>query len=183
MRKIFQGAIVFAVALLAQSCLKDKITKTYPILVPIYKEKAEVYSNIKSNPAREVKAPGKIFLYGNYIFLNEVDKGVHVIDNSDPSIPVVKAFIDIPGNVDMAVKGNTLYADLYTDLVLVDISNPMQAQFIKYVRMFFPKEIILTVLWLTAAGSLLTGYKKTLRLRSGLAPAVFQLSLCYGCHE
>ena len=92
---------------------------------PVYKTTAEVRANIKSNPAREIKEPGKIVILGNYIFLNEVDKGIHVIDNSNPSSPQNIAFIDIPGNVDLAVKGNRLYADLYTDLVTLDISNPL----------------------------------------------------------
>jgi hypothetical protein len=122
-----------------QSCLKDKVTKTYTILTPVYKEKSEVYANIKSNAPAAVKAPGKIFLYGNYIFLNEVDKGVHIIDNTNPSNPVIKAFINIPGNLDIAVKGNTLYADLYSDLVVVDITNPLQAKFVKYVPDIFPE--------------------------------------------
>ena len=52
-------------------------------------------------------------------------KGIHVIDNSNPSSPKNIAFIDIPGNIDLAVKGNMLYADLYTDLVTLDISNPL----------------------------------------------------------
>jgi hypothetical protein len=124
---------------LFHACLKDDLTHTYSILVPVYKSKDEVYANIKSNPSQEIKAPGKIFLYGNYIFLNEVDKGVHVIDNSNPANPVLKTFIDIPGNLDIAVKGNTLYADLYTDLVAVDISNPLQARFIKYIPGVFPE--------------------------------------------
>ena len=70
-------------------------------------------------------------MYGNYIFLNEVNKGVHIIDNSNPAKPSIKAFINIPGNVDIAVKGSTLYADLFADLVVVDISNPLDAAFKK----------------------------------------------------
>lgn len=123
---------------LLQSCLKDKIAHTYSIYVPVFKSKSEVYANIKSNQPRDISKPGKLFLYGNYIFLNEVDKGVHVIDNSNPAAPVVKTFIDIPGNVDIAVKGNTLYADLYTDLVVVDITDPMHARFVKYIPKVFP---------------------------------------------
>jgi hypothetical protein len=125
--------------ILLQGCLKDKITKTYSILRPVYKSKTEVYANIKSNAPRDITVPGKIFVLGNYIFLNEVDKGVHVIDNSNPASPVVKTFIDIPGNLDIAVKGNTLYADLYSDLVVVDITNPLQANFVKYIPHVFPE--------------------------------------------
>jgi len=139
MKKISMLIICSSILFLFQACFKDKLTHTYSILVPVYKSKTEVYANIKSNQPREIQSPGKIFLYGHYIFLNEIDKGVHVIDNSDPAHPVIKAFIDIPGNMEIAVKGNTLYADIYKDLVAVDISDPMQARFIKYVPNVFPQ--------------------------------------------
>jgi hypothetical protein len=79
-----------------------------------------------------------LFILGNYIFLNEVDKGVHIIDNAIPTQPRNIAFIDIPGNVDIAVKGTTLYADLYTDLVAIDISSPLQPKLTKVVENVFP---------------------------------------------
>jgi hypothetical protein len=116
-----------------QSCLKDKLTHSYTIYTPIYETKEQVKLNIKSNPAEEIVSPGNLFVYGHYIFLNEMNKGVHIIDNADPSNPVDKAFIDIPGNLDIAVKGNILYADMYQDLVAVDISDPLQAKLVKTV--------------------------------------------------
>ena len=134
--KIF--LLVASTAFLFQSCLKDRILHTYTIAIPVYKEKSEVYANIKSNAPQAVTQPGKMYLYGNYIFLSDVDKGVHIIDNSNPANPVHKAFINIPGNLDIAVKGNTLYADLYTDMVVVDITNPLAARFVKYIPYVFP---------------------------------------------
>ena len=80
-------------------------------------------------------------MYGNYIFLNEVNKGVHIIDNTNPVNPVIKSFINIPGNVDIAVKGSTLYADLYTDLVVVDITDPLNATLKKVVTKVFPERV------------------------------------------
>jgi hypothetical protein len=139
MKKAIPYITFVAICLFLQGCLKDKLTKTYQIRVPVYKEKSEVYANIKSNEPRSIQSPGKIFIYGNYIFLNEVDKGVHIIDNSNPSSPIVKSFIDIPGNLDIAVKGNTLYADLYTDLVVIDIADPLDAAFVKYLPDIFPE--------------------------------------------
>lgn len=124
---------------LMQGCLKDTLVRTYSYYEPVYKLRSEVFANIKSNAPREINNPGKIYLYGHYIFLNEVDKGIHIIDNSNPAAPVRKAFIDIPGNLDIAVKGNTLYADLYTDLVTVDISDPQNARFVKNVPHVFPE--------------------------------------------
>ena len=139
MKKFLKLAAYCTVLFLFQGCVKDKITHTYTILTPIYQTKTEVFGNIKSNAPKTVQSPGKVFIYGQYIFLNEVDKGVHVIDNSNPSNPVEKAFIDIPGNIDIAVKGNTLYADMYDDLVAIDISNPLQAKLVKDIPGVFPE--------------------------------------------
>jgi hypothetical protein len=139
MKKIQIAATAIVLSFLFQGCLKDKLTHTYSIMEPVYKSKDEVYANIKSNAPSPIQSPGKIFIYGHYIFLNEIDKGVHIIDNTDPANPVAKAFIDIPGNLDIAVKGNILYADLYTDLVVVDISNPEHAKFLQYIADVFPE--------------------------------------------
>jgi len=131
-------SLLFSV--LFSGCTKDtcKHTHTYTWYEPLYKTSAEVRANIKSNPPTAIKAPGKIVIIGKYIFLNEVDKGIHVIDNTHPSSPVNIAFIDIPGNIDIAVKGNTLYADLYTDLVTLDIANPLNVTKTKIIDGVFP---------------------------------------------
>ena len=139
MRKLFVWTAVLASIFMLSSCMKDKLTKTYTIFEPVYRDKATVLGEIKSNPARSIQNPGKIYKYGNFIFLNEVNKGVHVIDNNNPSNPLIKAFISIPGNVDIAVKGNILYADLYTDLVVINISDPLQATLVKLVPRIFPE--------------------------------------------
>jgi hypothetical protein len=141
MRKIILLPFLAILAFALQSCLKDKITKTYSVFEPIYKSKAEVQAEIKSSTAVSIANPGKIYMYGNYIFLNEVNKGVHIIDNTNPSNPVIKSFINIPGNVDIAVKGSTLYADLYTDLVVVDITDPLNATLKKVVTKVFPERV------------------------------------------
>jgi hypothetical protein len=107
-----------------QSCVKDKCTQQYTFWEPFYKTKTEVRNNIKSNAPRDVRQPGKIYIRGHYIFLNDVDRGIHIIDNTNPQSPQKLAFIDIPGNMDMAVKGNMLYADMYTDIVTIDIADP-----------------------------------------------------------
>lgn len=126
---------------LFSSCLKDSITRTYSVYEPIYISKAVAVNNIKANAPTPVEKPGKIYVLGNYIFLNEVDKGVHVIDNSDPAQPLNKYFIPIPGNIDIAVKGGILYADMFTDLIAVDISNPANIQVKKVIEHVFPARV------------------------------------------
>lgn len=131
--------VLFTCVALLQGCLKDTATRTYTLFTPVYKTVAEVRSGIKSDAPVPIKSPGKIFVIGNYIFLNEIDKGVHVIDNRNPAAPVNKYFVAIPGNLDLAVKGNILYADHYRDLITFDISNPDHVQVKKITENVFPR--------------------------------------------
>jgi hypothetical protein len=139
MTRIKPYALLLLPVIFLSSCLKDKCTQTYTLFRPVYKTKQEVYADIKSKPARAIVKPGKITLYGTTIFLNEIDKGIHVIDNSNPSQPKNLSFIELPGNVDLAVKGNRLYADLFSDLVTLDISNPQQVQVKNIKEKVFPE--------------------------------------------
>jgi len=124
-------------------CTKDKCstTYTYQVYEPVYMEYDQLRQSVASEAPRELDNPGKIYLYGNYLFVNEVNEGVHVIDNSNPASPVNKAFIKIPGNVDIAVQGAVLFADSYVDLVALDISNPENATELKRLENIFPQRI------------------------------------------
>jgi hypothetical protein len=143
MRKLIspfaQLAATLLIVLFFSGCLKDKITRTYTLLTPIYQAKADAIVNIKMNPPEPLKTTGKIYIYGKYIFLNEVNKGVHVIDNSNPSSPVQLGFINIPGNLDIAVKGHTLLADFYSDLVSIDITDPLHVRMTNLAMGVFPE--------------------------------------------
>ena len=123
----------------ASSCMKDKITRTYTIYTPVLKARTEVLADIGSDQPTAIVNPGKIFLYGAYIFLNELNKGVHIIDNSNPAAPINKYFISIPGNIDIAVKGSTLYADMFTDMLAIDISDPLNVKLTEVERHIFPE--------------------------------------------
>ncbi|MHA4846917.1 LVIVD repeat-containing protein [Flavitalea antarctica] len=131
-------SLVFFIFLLS-SCMKDKLTKTYTIYSPVYKTKQEVLASVKFAEPQTISSPGKIYILGKYIFLNELNKGVHVIDNANASSPKVIGFINIPGNVDIAVKGNILYADMYADLLTIDISDPTKTKLLKTLPKLFPE--------------------------------------------
>ena len=75
-----------------------------------------------SEPADIVES-GKIYAYKNYIFVNDVNRGVHVLDNTNPASPQKTAFIKLEGNNDVSIKNDRLYADSYGDLVIMDISD------------------------------------------------------------
>lgn len=125
------GAI--AVSLLSmQGCIKDSCRRTYKFYEPIYKSLTQVRAEMKSTTPQALQKTGKLNVFGNYIFLNEVGKGIHVIDNANPSSPKNIGFINIPNNVDLAVKGSYLYADSYSDIIVFDISNPVNVKPVKF---------------------------------------------------
>lgn len=104
---------------------------------PIYQSNSEV-KNILVGAPIPLKDPGKIYLFEPYLFINERGKGLHIIDNSDPKNPENISFISIPANFDMAVKGNWLYADNASDLVVLEISDPRLPKVVKRISGAIP---------------------------------------------
>ena len=50
---------------------------------PIYKSMEDIRKEVSVIDAMTFSDPGKIYLYGNKLFINEKGKGVHIIDNTD----------------------------------------------------------------------------------------------------
>jgi len=71
----------------------------------------------------ELKDPGKIYYKDNFIFIVEELKGIHIYDNTNPSLPVKRTFINLPGVVDISISGHIMYADSFIDLVILDVEN------------------------------------------------------------
>jgi hypothetical protein len=121
------------------SCRDDyKSTVTYKSYEPVYILREDLRAAVASLPAKMLKTPGKIYAKGNFLFINEVNKGIHIIDNSNPAAPQTISFINIPGNQDLAVKNDILYADSYIDLIALDISNPRDIRIVKRLENVFP---------------------------------------------
>jgi len=106
--------------------------------MPVYLEMSNVRARlITTEPAQPLDNPGKIYIYRDYLFINEPTKGIHILNNANPSNPINLKFIPIAGNVDMAVNGNILYADNYVDFLAFDISNIDDIQLVKRVEDVF----------------------------------------------
>jgi hypothetical protein len=129
MKKISFLALILIVGFSASvlnSCKKDncKETITYIKYTPEYMSYEEFREAVVAEQPRNLSNPGKIYIKGNYLFINEVDKGIHVFDNTNPSSPMAISFINIPGNIDLAAFGDLLYVDSYSDLLTLNIANP-----------------------------------------------------------
>ncbi len=105
---------------------------------PIIMTRADLNQSIKLQAPRALKLTGKIYVYGNYLFVNERYEGVHIVNNANPSSPQKLGFIAVPGCLDMAVKNNILYVDNAVDLVSIDIANPQAPAVTKRIENAFP---------------------------------------------
>ena len=115
------------------SCLKDDCNRevTYINYTPVYKTYDEIRNTqVASESPRDMCETGKIYFYNNYIFINENQEGVHIIDNSTPSNPINVGFISIPGNQDISIKNGLLYANSYIDLLTINISDLQNASLV-----------------------------------------------------
>lgn len=136
-----QTRTIFSVMVLLlafSSACTDKIFETFTANAPIYLSYTDLRVAVKMTTAREMNNPGKIYFKDNFIFINEKMKGVHVYDVSDPKNPQNKGFIEIPGNIDIAIKDNILYADSYVDLVAIDVSSFSAMKEVGRVQKVFP---------------------------------------------
>ena len=117
--------IAFLIALACVfSCQKDDTPSDYVnVAVPLLMSKEQFRNSVEIQSPKQVDQAGKIYAYNNYIFVNNQCKGVQIIDNTNPSSPSAMAYIKIPGNVDISIKDDYLYADSSTDLVVFDISD------------------------------------------------------------
>ncbi|WP_422861671.1 LVIVD repeat-containing protein [Flagellimonas sp. W118] len=95
----------------------------YLVAKPLVISKADFANSVDIIAPRPIDESGKVYTYEDYIFVNDKYKGIHVINNSNPLQPRKIGFIRIPGNVDISVKDDFLYADSLMDLIVLDISN------------------------------------------------------------
>ena len=77
----------------------------------------------EQQPPQPVLNAGQILLYQNYVFLGEINKGIHIIDMTDTLHPVNIYFLKIPGNKDEVAQNDRLYADNGPHLLTLDISD------------------------------------------------------------
>lgn len=132
------------VAMTFTSCDNCTELRDFVRYEPVYIDEAEFQAPVSFQATRDIEHPGVIATYGSYLFINEYNAGVHMIDNADPTAPVHMGFIAINNNKHFAIKDGILLANRYNSLVAVDIRTPNQVKELRRIENVFPDEAIQT---------------------------------------
>lgn len=92
---------------------------------PVYIPLSEL-QNIRNEAPKPIEVSGTIFLQDTLLFILEQRKGIHVFNLKDTLNTVNLAFFSIPAITDFVVAGNLIYADSWTNLVVINISDLFQ---------------------------------------------------------
>jgi len=118
-------ALLLLLGLTVTGCLEDSCeeTRNFIEFEAIFVHPDDFRIPVEFIASRELENPGKIYYYEDHIMINELYEGIHIYDNTDPRNPSYKGFLSIPGNVDVAIRDDLMYADSYVDLLTIDYSN------------------------------------------------------------
>ena len=122
---------------------KDGEYITVKVATPEYMTLEALRSSVEITSPIPIVESGKIYVYNDMVLVNDVDKGIHIIDNSNPENPQKVACIKIKANKDMEIKGDYLYADSLMDLVVFDISDLNNIKEVTRLKDVFPAYVVL----------------------------------------
>lgn len=106
---------------------------------PVLMKKSDLPASVFFQSVRDFENPGKIYLYHDRIFIVDLFRGIHVINNQDPRQPHKTGFIHLPGVMDLAIQNNVLFADNAIDLVAVDLQHYPELTVIDRKTAVFPE--------------------------------------------
>lgn len=131
--------LMFSALIMLGSCVDDDQMPNGDITghSPVYIAKGSAFITSVGSP-QVIAEPGKLFLQGSYVFITDIGRGVHIVNNSDPAHPQKVKFISIPGVRDVAVKSSVMFADNLTDLVAFDISDINNVTFSHRIKNIYP---------------------------------------------
>ena len=119
--------LLVGLSIIALTGCENKVTEmvTYKINVPVFMPTETFRNSVKvTAEPHAITSIGKMCFFNNYLYISEPEKGIHIINNTDPANPQQTGFIELLGNADLAIRNGMLYADSYIDLVWFDVSNP-----------------------------------------------------------
>ncbi|PID60479.1 MAG: hypothetical protein CSB44_10355 [Gammaproteobacteria bacterium] len=93
--------------------------------IPVYMSYDELRESVVVTEAEEIDDTiDRVYLYDSWIFLVDTGKGIHVLDNRDPTAPKNTAYVEVPGSTEISIRDGYIFVDSFVDLVTLDARNP-----------------------------------------------------------
>lgn len=118
--RAYSGFLVLA--LMLSSCLGGDGSEPESKFKPVLMKRQVLENSYRVKDPRDIRSAHKIYVQDSLLLVLEQYEGIHLIDNSDPSNPLRRGFLHLPGTQDIAMKDHYLYADNAVDLVTIDLS-------------------------------------------------------------
>ena len=110
MKKIFPILLFATSIFFFQSCLEGEEVEELIVqgMQPVYYSGDNINA-ISALPPQPITRLGKIYHKAPYIFMNDLQKGIHVVDNTDPANPVkVDAIPAVPPFIEYLMSAGLL---------------------------------------------------------------------------
>jgi len=124
---ILIGSCFVSMGCYYEGCDSDESTCVKPVTLTWDELRADIeprYGNQET-----LTSPGKTYALGSYLFIIDKFRGVHIIDQTDNQNPIRIVFIPIQGISSLSIEGNYLYANSFTDLVVIDYQKILDGTF------------------------------------------------------
>ncbi|MDY8137366.1 hypothetical protein [Aquimarina sp. 2201CG5-10] len=96
--------------------IEDPVFSQYE---PIHMDRNSFENSILLKNPISIINSGKIYIHGDLLFINDINKGFHIYDNSDPTAPIAIRFLEVPGSTDLAIRESIIYINQATDLIAI----------------------------------------------------------------
>jgi hypothetical protein len=128
MKRLFTLALLAALTCSLSSCLEETCNERRTVVgfepITTTAEEWRTNSTFFCGVVLPVCNTTSFYVYQEYLFMVEENKGLHIFDNSDTNNPRPITFMDAPGGQGIAVRNGILYMNQYTDLVAFSLDNP-----------------------------------------------------------
>lgn len=148
---MYRYLLISFMAIVLTSCLGNEgeerfVMESEPWLnygyEPVIMSREDFEKEVGTAEARGLEKPGKIYVLGKYLFVNEKGLGFHVYDNSIPESPQKIQFLKARGATDIAIKGKYFYVNQATDLITFYFDEAQNTYtLMNRVRNVFPQKI------------------------------------------
>jgi len=126
----FTILFVLSIALIAKVAISSCIESSN-VYLPVYLSEEEFKSAITFQPNFTVANPIEIHTMDSYVYIVDSNKGIIILDNTNPNDLTPIGRINIPGVNSIIIQNNIIIADSATDLITINIEDTTNPQEIK----------------------------------------------------